>query len=126
MREMLHHDLAQRLLRRPNIPTLVEWVITPNNGYAPAIITAEFRNKDLIDGVNYELRTGVFENVGSCSYNINSISLTPSLTSGIMANNQFTEFYGIPAGSCRSYAAFIVDLNTGGIVSLQWTASSNV
>lgn len=126
MREMLHHVLAKRLLPRPNIPTLVGWDITPDNGYAPAIITADFYNKGLIDGINYELRTGVFENVGSCSYDINSITLTPSLTSGIMANNQFTELYSITTGSCRTYAAFIVDLNTDEIVSLRWTASSNV
>ena len=126
MQEMLHHALAQRQWLCPNTPTLVEWDIAPNNGYAPAVITADFRNKDLIDGINYELRTGIIENVGSCSYDINSITLTPSLTSGIMANNQFTEFYSIPAGSCRSYAAFVVDLNTNEIISLRWTASSNV
>lgn len=96
---------------------MVSWVVNPSSGSAPYTFTAVFKNKNLLDGVNYGFEAAAAESTISCLSDPAGGIVSVFYTSQIMANNFVVENENIPPGTCFSVAARVRNINTGQLIS---------
>lgn len=90
--------------------------VDPSAGSGPFLFTWNCENKQLINGVDFDLIATYSSLFNTCPTALLSSNRLPQLENGLMADDEQVISFSMPANVCRSVGIFVVRVSDSSVV----------